>query len=64
MGKAVPRGVKSRANELIKLYKESLSSNFEKNKKFIEAFDFGFSKKTRNLIIGYVTRKIKESQKS
>jgi len=59
MGKAVPRGVKSRAHKLMELYKENFSLDFEKNKGFIDSLNLPFPKKIRNLIAGFITREIK-----
>ncbi len=58
MGKAVPRAIKMRANTLIRLLPEKFSRDFEKNKRVIDSFDVQFSKVDRNLIAGFITRKM------
>ena len=58
MGKAVPRAVKIRANKLIELLPEKFSSDFEKNKSVLNELNLSFSKTDRNLIAGFITRKI------
>ncbi len=60
MGKAVPKGVKTKAEILLNEMHERFSKDFEKNKKVLGELDFFDSKKTRNLVAGYITRKIKE----
>ena len=60
MGKAVPRGLKSRANKIMSVYKDSLSTDFEKNKAFVKSMDLPFTVSVRNLIAGYITKKMKQ----
>ena len=61
MGKAVPKSVKSKAEFLLKQFKEKLSIDNEKNKLFVNSLELpGLSKTTRNLMAGYITRKIKK----
>jgi ribosomal protein S17E len=61
MGKSVPKGVKSKAEILMKT--AEFSKDFEKNKEIINSMNLGFSKKIRNLIAGYISRK-KASEES
>ncbi len=56
MGKSVPKGVKTKAEILMK-EDDGFSRDFEKNKEIINSFDLSFSKKIRNLIAGYVSRR-------
>lgn len=56
MGKAVPKGIKSKANTLVKLYKDKFSADFEKNKKFIDSLSLPLPKLTRNLLAGFITK--------
>ena len=58
MGKAVPRGVKTKAHTLIQLYPDSFSKDFEKNKEFLNSLNLPFSKLTRNLIAGYISKQM------
>ncbi len=58
MGKAVPRAIKVRAEILIKMFPDKFSKDFEKNKRVIDAFELQFSKTDRNIIAGFITRKI------
>ena len=57
MGKAVPRLVKQRSNELLKEYPEELSKDFVKNKEFIHSMDLPYSKVELNLMAGFIARK-------
>ncbi|MEW6294732.1 MAG: 30S ribosomal protein S17e [Candidatus Diapherotrites archaeon] len=59
MGKAVPRGVKSRAHKLMELHEGKFSPDFEKNKEFINSLKLPFPRKIRNLIAGFITREAK-----
>ena len=61
MGKAVPKAIKSRAEILIKMFPDKFSKDFEKNKREIDALDLEFSKTDRNIIAGFITRKIAEA---
>lgn len=56
MGKAIPKIIKQRAKDLIKLYKDSFSGDFEKNKTFINTFSLPWTKTERNLVAGFITR--------
>ncbi len=58
MGKAVPRIIKQRSNELLKAYPESFSKDFEENKRFLRDLKLPFSKTEINLMSGYISRKI------
>lgn len=64
MGKAAPKGIKTRANYLLKKFEDKFSNDFEKNKEFIESMDLPISNTNRNLIAGYITRKVKQKIKS
>jgi len=57
MGKSVPKGVKTKAEILIEENK-AFSKDFEKNKEVINSMDLNFSKKIRNLIAGYISRRM------
>lgn len=64
MGKAVPKGIKARANFLMQEFPESFSEDFEKNKEFINSLDLPFlTRLNRNLIAGFISRKVKASNK-
>lgn len=59
MGKAVPRAIKLRAEELIKHLPDKFSTDFEQNKRAIDELDLVFfSKKDRNLVAGFIARKL------
>ena len=58
MGKAVPKAIKMRAKKLLTLMPESFSKDFDKNKKAIDSLGADFSKTERNLVAGFITRKI------
>lgn len=62
MGKAVPRNIKQRANLLIEKFPDETTDDFEKNKEFINSMELPFSKKTRNLMAGFITRQKKQKE--
>ena len=64
MGKAVPRGIKSRVEELMEHYPDQFTADFEANKAFLDQQNFPFNKSTRNLIAGFITRKINDTSKA
>ncbi len=57
MGKAVPKDIKRKANMLFDAYPDQISDDFEKNKAFIDSLNMPMSKKTRNLVAGFLVRK-------
>ncbi len=57
MGKAVPRIIKQRSNELLKAYPDNFSREFEKNKEFLKSLELPFSKTELNLMSGFISRK-------
>ena len=61
MGKAVPKAIKIRADKLIELMPEKFSTDFEKNKSVLSELNLPFSKTDRNLIAGFITRKISDN---
>ncbi len=62
MGKAVPKGIKSKAMLLMKEYPEKFTSDFEKNKSVISELEIPLSKTNRNLVVGFTARKIKQHE--
>lgn len=64
MGKAVPKGIKSKALLLLKEFPEKFTADFENNKKALEEFGTNlFSKTNRNLVVGFMSRKVRQQQK-
>lgn len=63
MGKAVPRGIKSKAITIFEEYPEKCSTNFEKNKELIRDIGLSFSPVNRNLIAGYIGRLVEAKRK-
>ncbi len=56
MGAVRSEKVKKVARELFRRYPDKFTTDFEKNKKFIESLMNVPSKRLRNTIVGYVTR--------
>ena len=55
MGRVKTAFIKARGREIFEEYKDSLSSDFEKNKKIVSKVTRLESKKIRNILAGYVT---------
>ena len=58
MGKAVPKNIKQRALQLIELFPDRFSKDFEKNKAVLIELKLPFYKPARNSIAGFITRKM------
>ncbi len=56
LGKVRPEHVKKMARELIELYPDKFSTNFQNNKKAITSVAQFYSAKLRNRTAGYITR--------
>jgi ribosomal protein S17E len=57
MGKSVSKGLKYKADVLLKELPERFGTDFEKNKKSLNEIELGLSKTTRNILAGYMVRK-------
>ena len=62
MGKAVPKGIKSRARILLNEFPNDLGEDFEKNKKFVDSLKLPLYKISRNKIAGFIVRKVKKEK--
>ncbi|VVB99421.1 30S ribosomal protein S17e [uncultured archaeon] len=59
LGKAVPKNVKSKANELVKAFPGKFSEDFNVNKRIVtDELKIPLAKEQRNLVAGFITRKI------
>lgn len=56
MGKVRPEKVKKVARELVKLYPDRFTTDFESNKKALRSVASIYSSKLTNLVAGYITR--------
>ncbi|MFH1239965.1 MAG: hypothetical protein V1672_02005 [Candidatus Diapherotrites archaeon] len=57
MGKAVPKSLKRRAEILMTEFPKEVSSDFDKNKAFLNTMELSLSKSQRNLVAGFISRK-------
>ena len=64
MGRVKTIAVKSLADELIKAHGDKFTTDFEKNKNILEEVKPIKSKKIRNVLAGYVAKKMKAAEKS
>ncbi|RLF20633.1 MAG: 30S ribosomal protein S17e [Thermoprotei archaeon] len=66
MGKVRPRIVKRLARELLELYGDKFTTDFETNKKLVKELTNITSKRLRNRVAGYITHlmKIKMQQQA
>lgn len=55
MGKVKTEQIKRIANELIARFPDKFSSNFDDNKRAVDALTRGATKRVRNQIAGYIT---------
>lgn len=62
MGRIKTQLVKRITNDLVKQHLNEFKDDFNENKKLVEKFISGGSKKIRNVIAGYVTRQIKQRE--
>lgn len=60
MGKAISKGLRSKADFLLKEVPEKFGTNFEKNKTVLSELQIPFTKVNRNLVAGYLARKLKQ----
>ncbi len=60
MGKAIPKGIKARAYILLEKFPESFGTDYEKNKQFVNSLELPLFKTNRNLIVGFITRQVKQ----
>lgn len=56
MGKSVPKGIKSKANIILKEMPEAFNDQFANNKTKVNELKFPFSKWTTNVMAGFITR--------
>jgi ribosomal protein S17E len=64
MGKAVSKGLKYRAEVLIKELPEKFGKDFEKNKEALNGMELGLSKNSRNIVAGYLVRLAERLEKA
>ena len=64
MGRIKTVAVKSLGNELIKEHGSKFSTDFEKNKKVLSEIKDIESKRVRNILVGYITRRMRAIKKS
>lgn len=62
MGKAISKGLKSKAEFLLKTVPEKFGTEFEKNKHTLVELGIPFTKLNRNLLAGYIAREFKKKQ--
>ncbi len=63
MGRIKTTPIKVLAEELIKEHEKKFSADFEKNKKALQETKPLKSKKIRNILAGYITKKMKQTKK-
>ena len=64
MGKAVPRSIKMRVETLLEKFPDRFGSDFENNKQILNELNLSLSRFDRNMIAGFITRKMNELKKS
>ena len=64
MGRIKITAIKNLADELIEQHGDKFNSDFEKNKNTLNEIKDIKSKKTRNILAGYITRQMQKIKKS
>ncbi len=64
MGRVKSTAIKTLGNKMIAEHGDKFSDNFEKNKEAITHIKEIKSKKIRNILAGYITRKMKNIKKT
>jgi len=64
MGKAVPKSLKTKAEILMEEFPKQVSHDFNKNKEFLNTFELSLSKSQRNLVAGYIARRVEKPKET
>ena len=64
MGKAVPKGIKARAEEVQKYFPDKITGHFDQNKALLNSLGLPLTKTNRNLIAGFLTRTIRQAKEA
>ncbi|AWR99447.1 30S ribosomal protein S17e [Metallosphaera hakonensis] len=64
MGNIYTRDIKRIGQEILELYKDKVTTDYEKNKELVRQVVEVYSKKVRNRIAGYITRKAKQAKRA
>jgi len=64
MGRIKITAIKNLANELVEEHGDKFSTDFEKNKAALNEIKDVKSKKTRNMLAGYITTQMQKIKKS
>ncbi len=64
MGRVKSIAVKVLANELIKEHGDKFTTDFEKNKKVLNEVKKIKSKRVRNILVGYISKRMQQIKKS
>jgi len=62
LGKSVAKGLKYRAEVLLKEFPDKFSADFEKNKRGLDTMELGLSKTSRNVVAGFMVRLAKRKE--
>lgn len=58
LGKALSKGLRSKADFLLEAIPERFGNSFEKNKQVLRELGIPFTKLNRNLVAGYLTHRM------
>jgi len=64
MGRVKNVAIKTLGNDLIKAHGSKFTTDFDKNKKVLAEVKSIESKRTRNILAGYISKKVQKIQKS
>jgi len=60
LGKAVPKSIKSRVEILLEKFPNKFGTDFEKNKQVLGELSLPLGRFDRNMIAGFITRKMND----
>lgn len=60
----MPKSIKRRVETLLELYPKRFGEDFDKNKEILGELGLSLSRFDRNMIAGFLTRKVKDLKKA
>jgi len=64
MGNIYTRDIKRIGQQIYELYKDQITLDYAKNKELVKQVLDAYSKKVRNRVAGYVTRRAKQAKRA
>jgi small subunit ribosomal protein S17e len=64
MGRIKSTAIKTLGNDIVKAHGEKFTTDFAKNKKILESVKTITSKRTKNIVAGYITKKTQDMKRA